>query len=81
LCAKTAEGGLLDLRCRQPGEDDPAQGQEWGVNRRVRTQVLFQLLTGHGPGLAKDVVAVRLQGAQIVGRLTLAAGSCARRWS
>jgi hypothetical protein len=71
LCAKAAEGGLLDLRCRRPGEDDPARGREWGPHRRIRAQVLFQLLTGHGPQLADQVVAVRLRGAQIVGRLNL----------
>jgi hypothetical protein len=71
LCAKAAEGGLLDLRSRCPGEDDPARGREWGPQRRIRAQVLFQLLTGQGPQLADPVVAVRLQGAQIVGRLNL----------
>jgi hypothetical protein len=71
LCAKATEGGLLDLRCRRPEEDDPARGRWWGPQRRIRAQVLFQLLTGHGPKLAETVVAVRLRGAQIVGRLNL----------
>jgi hypothetical protein len=71
LCAKATEGGLLDLRCRQAGEDDPVRGQAWGANRRVRAQVLFQLLTGYGPQLADPVVAVRLRGAHVVGRLNL----------
>ena len=60
LCAKAAEGGLLDLRSRCRGGDDPARGREWGLERRIRAQVLFQLLTGHGPELADPVVAVRL---------------------
>jgi hypothetical protein len=71
LCAKAAEGGLLDLGSRCPGEDDPARWREWGPQRRVRAQVLFQLLTGHGPQLADQVLAVRLQGARVVGRLNL----------
>src|SRR3954470_7656277 len=72
LCAKAAEGALLDLRSRCNEEDDPARGQEWGPQRWIRAQVLFQLLTGHGPKLAEPVVlAVRLRGAQIVGRLNL----------
>src|SRR4051794_33877769 len=71
LCAKAAEGGLLDLRSRGHGENDPARGREWGPQRRIRAQILFQLLTGHGPQLAGPVVAVRLRGAQIVGRLNL----------
>jgi hypothetical protein len=71
LCVKSAEGGLLDLRSRQPGEDNPVQGRMWGAHRKIRAQVLFQLLTGDGPKLAERVVAVRLRGAQVVGRLNL----------
>jgi hypothetical protein len=71
LCAKAAEGGLLDLRCRRPAEDDPIRGGEWDRDRWVRAQVLFQLLTGNGPQLSHSAVAVRLRGAQIVGRLNL----------
>jgi hypothetical protein len=71
LCAKAAEGGLLDLRSRRPREDDPARGREWGRSRQIRAQVLFQLLTGQGPSPVGEVVAVRLRGAQIVGRLNL----------
>jgi hypothetical protein len=71
LCAKAAEGGLLDLRCRRPAEDDPIRGGEWDRGRWVRAQVLFQLVTGHGPQLSHSAVAVRLRGAQVVGRLNL----------
>jgi hypothetical protein len=71
LCEKAAEGGLLDLRCHRLGEDDPTRARDWGSHRRIRAQVLFQLLTGHGPKLAESVVAIRLQGAEIVGRLNL----------
>ena len=71
LCVKAAEGRLLDLCCRRRGEDNPARGREWGPQRRIRAQVVFQLLTGDGPKLADSVVAVRLRGAQIVGRLNL----------
>ncbi len=71
LCAKAAEGGLLDLRCRRPGEDDPARGRKWGPQRRIRAQVLFQLLTGFGPQLTDSVVAVRVRGARIEGVLNL----------
>jgi hypothetical protein len=71
LCAKAAEGRLLDLRCRRPSEDVPSQGGAWGPQRRIRAQVLFQLLTGCGPKLVDSVVAVRLRGTQIVGRVNL----------
>jgi hypothetical protein len=77
-CVPT-EGGLLDLRCRRAGEDDPVRGQAWRANQRVRAQVLFQLLTGYGPQLADPVVAVRLRGAHVVGRLNVGGStlSCA----
>jgi hypothetical protein len=42
MCAKAAEGGLLDLRRGRPAEDDPTQGREWGPHRWIRAQVLFQ---------------------------------------
>ena len=71
LCAKAAQGAVLDLRSRRSGEDDTVRGREWGPQRRIRAQVLFQLLTGQGPRLAEHVEAVRLRGAQIVGRLNL----------
>lgn len=71
LCAMAVEGGLVDLRCRRPRQDDPVRGQGWDRSRWVRAQVLFQLLTGHGPQLADSVVTVRLRGARIVGRLNL----------
>lgn len=71
LCVKAAKGRLLDLRSHRPGQDDPARGREWGQQRQIRAQVLFQLLTGQGPKLAATVVAVRLRGAAIVGPLNL----------
>jgi hypothetical protein len=71
LCTKAAEGGLLDLRSRRSGEDDPIQGWGWSPEGRIRAQVLFQLLTGCGPVLTDSVMAVRLRGAEIVSRLNL----------
>jgi hypothetical protein len=71
LCGKAVEGGLLDLRSHQPGADDPSHGWDWDARRSIRAQVLFQLLTGCGPRLANSVVAVRVSGARIVGRLNL----------
>jgi hypothetical protein len=71
LCATAAEGVLLDLRSRRPGKDDPTRGRQWSPERRIRAQLLFHLLTGSGPELTDGVVAVRVRGAQIVGRLNL----------
>jgi hypothetical protein len=33
LCAEATEGGLLDLRYRRLGEDDPVGGRVWGPQR------------------------------------------------
>ena len=63
LCAKAAEGRLLDLRCGRATDDAPASDGRWGSERQVRAQVLVQLLTGQGPELAASVGAVRLRGA------------------
>src|SRR6187200_329438 len=71
LCAKARADALLDLRSRWPGENDPTRGREWGPDRRIRAEVLYQLLTGQGPQLANEVLAVRIRGAEIVGRLNL----------
>ena len=61
LCATAAEGGLLDLRSRCPGEDDPARGRESGP-QRVRAQVLFQLLTGQDRTGGPHIPGVCLRG-------------------
>ena len=71
LCKRASEGRLLDLRSGRLEVDDPVKGDAWASDRRIRAQVLYQLLTGHGPQLAETVVAVRLCGAQIVGHLNL----------
>lgn len=71
LCAAASDGALLDLGRPGRTRDDPSCGEAWGQHRRIRAQVLRQLLTGHGPELTKATIAVRLRGAHIVGRLNL----------
>jgi len=73
LCQAATQGRLLDLRVRRAAEDHPAQGPGWGPERQIRSQVLFQLLSGRGE-LDKTFgtpMAVRVRGAQVVGRLNL----------
>jgi hypothetical protein len=48
LCQAATQGRLLDLRVRRAAEDHPAQGPGWGPERQIRSQVLFQLLSGRG---------------------------------
>jgi len=73
LCAAAATGRLLDCRTRRSGDDDPAQGRDWGKDRQIRTQLLRQLLTGQGrlDQTFGRPLAVRLRGAQIPGQLNL----------
>ena len=62
---------VVGLTLSTTGEDEPVRGWEWDRARWVRASVLFQLLTGYGPPLADHAVAVRLRGAQVVGRLNV----------
>src|SRR5512143_3194869 len=73
LCEASSTGHLLDLRLGRPNDDDPCHGRFWGEDRRVRAQLLRQLLTGEGdlPQVFGSPVAVRLRGASVVGRLNL----------
>jgi hypothetical protein len=72
LCNGAAEGQLVDLKTTALEENDPAKGGTWGPQRQIRSQVIYQLLTGDGPQLVDTVIAVRLSGARILGDLGLA---------
>src|SRR5664280_2739865 len=63
----------IDRRVRQAAEDHPAQGPGWGPERQIRSQVLFQLLSGRGEfdKTFGTPMAVRVRGAQVMGRLNL----------
>jgi hypothetical protein len=73
LCEATVEGRLLDLRVRQADENHPARGPSWGPERQIRSQLLYQLLSRRGDldETFGPPTAVRVRGAQIVGRLNL----------
>ncbi|MGW3175576.1 hypothetical protein [Streptomyces sp. NPDC001153] len=62
-------GALVDLRS---GPDDgPGQATSWPRTRDIRAEVIAALLTGSGPD-ANRGAGVKLAGARVVGRLTLA---------
>jgi hypothetical protein len=66
-----ANGALVELPLSAPAEDDPANGPTWGEDRRVRAQLIYELLTERtGP---KDTPprAIKLAGARITGALDL----------
>src|SRR5664280_1916515 len=73
LCEFAAEGGRLDLSTGRLDDDDPAQGQTWEAHRQIRSQLLYQLLTGRG-GLDAcfgPPRAIRVRGALVIASLDL----------
>jgi hypothetical protein len=70
LCTAAAAGRVLDLRSRETGDDDPADGRRWGPQRTIRAGLLRQLLLGEHPSAPRPI-AVRVRGARIVGSLNL----------
>ena len=68
LARAAGTGDLVDLG--ENGDDDPCAGAEWGPERTVRAEVLYQLLVGE-PGAR----AVVLRAARISGGLNLEAGT------
>jgi hypothetical protein len=72
LCEAINTGDLVDLRTGPPTRDVSATGYRWGAKRRIRAQVVYDLLTGsHPSGLRPR--ALRLRGARITGILDLEA--------
>jgi hypothetical protein len=80
LCEKAAEGEPLNLRSGRADEDDPARGQQWPAERHIRSALLNQLAIGRRDleQKAGRPLAVRIQGALLVGPLNLA--TLALRW-
>jgi hypothetical protein len=70
-------GTLVDLRAGSPERDDPANGESWGTERLVRSQLLYELLTN--PTAPKDahLRGLRLAGARITGLLVMEAARLA----
>src|SRR3712207_5913354 len=65
-------GGLVDLR--SGNVDDPVEGAEWGRERTVRAELIYELLVND----ARSPRAVVLRGARISGALNLEAVTLAR---
>ena len=73
LLAASLQGTLADLRTGRAEADDPATGANWRIARRVRAELLIELLTGQGHPNGRPVRAVKLAGARITGSLDLEA--------
>jgi hypothetical protein len=72
LCDATPTGTIVNLRTDSPERDDPATGQQWGRERSIRAQLLYDLLTGTEPSRPRPR-ALHLRGARITGTLDLEA--------
>jgi hypothetical protein len=70
LIAAAETGQSVDRRKGDPGVDDPAGGAQWGPERTVRADLLYELLTAKREPEPRAVV---LRGARIVGPLNLEA--------
>jgi hypothetical protein len=70
----TKTGAIVNLGTGNPDLDDPAEGHNWGAERQVRAEVLYELL-----GDLRDCKphAIKLTGARITGSLDLQAVSMA----
>jgi hypothetical protein len=81
LVAAAMTGTWCELRSNDPAVDDPALAEQWGPERTIRAQVLYQLLTDSGklwPDDHDEVPTprgVRACGARISGPLDLEAAT------
>ncbi len=65
------DGGMLDLRTGVAADDDPASGERWGPERRIRAHVIALLLLAGPPATPGKVRALRVTGARVTGALDL----------
>ncbi|MER7181355.1 oxidoreductase [Streptomyces hyaluromycini] len=70
-------GRAVDLRAGAPGDDQVAEGGQWGPERTVRAPVIAALMLGSHSGQPGAVPCLRLAGARIVGPLDLAGAQLA----
>ena len=75
VLAASVKGALTDLRTGKAEADDPANGAKWGVARRIRAELLIELLTAQRHPDGRPARAVKLIGARITGSLDLEAVS------
>ncbi|MFD7440404.1 oxidoreductase [Streptomyces sp. NPDC059909] len=68
-------GRTCDLRDRDPLLNDPFSGGAWGPERSVRADVIAMLLLSGPPARPGRVCALKLRGAFITGKLSLAGGT------
>lgn len=67
-------GRTCDLSARVAAQDDPHSDRPWGPERSVRAEVVALLLLHGPPPVPGRVVALKLRGVRILGRLELSGG-------
>ena len=67
-------GRHVDLSTGIEAEDDPVNAERWGEARKVRAEVLLELVCGVVDVPAGQVGLVWLRGARIMGRIDLQGG-------
>ncbi|MEV7395266.1 oxidoreductase [Streptomyces sp. NPDC091215] len=71
------EGRCVDLRTGVPEDDRVIEGGQWDPGRTVRAAVIVALLLGANSAPAEAIACVRLAGARISGRLSMAGAQVA----
>ena len=75
MLAASIKGVPTDLRIGKAEDDNPAIGAKWGISRRIRAELLIELLTGQRYPSGRPARAIKLIGARITGSLDLEAAT------
>ena len=69
LIDAAAKGETADYRVGDKQADDPANGADWGEDRTLRAEILYDLCTGARPEWKLRAKGIRAVGARITGLL------------
>jgi hypothetical protein len=64
-------GQPADFRSGNPDQDDPAKGGTWGEERKIRAEIIRELLTNSNPLSQVHSKGIDVRGARITGQLYL----------
>ncbi|MGF1594112.1 MAG: hypothetical protein ACFCUW_12570 [Kiloniellaceae bacterium] len=71
LIAAAREGKPANFASGDPDDDDPANGESWGIERQLRAEIVKRLCLGLEEEWSTDAGVVHIQGAAITGSLNL----------
>ncbi|HJM52061.1 MAG TPA: hypothetical protein QGF63_19780 [Alphaproteobacteria bacterium] len=69
LIEAAAKGEVADYAVAEETADDPANGADWGDDRRLRAGIIYALCLGSNDEWPVHAKGVRVRGARIAGRL------------